>query len=100
MGRQRGGAPTPIQVLPQGRSGLGAAHRSAALEAVGGQVVGDAHGDQEDIGDGAVPHGSVHRGQPLVGSGRKAPRGAGLLQEDQQRLPAPQHLLDVLQQRR
>ena len=71
-------------------------HRSFPVQTAGDHVVGDADGDQEDVGDGAVPHGSVHQSQPLLGRGREVQGDGGLFQEDEQRLSAPQHLLHVL----
>lgn len=73
-----------------------ASHRSFLVQTGGDHVVGDAYGDQEDVRDGTIPHGSVHQGQPLPGRGREVQGDGGLFQKDDQRLSAPQHLLDVL----
>lgn len=71
-------------------------HRSIPLRSARSHVIGDSHRDDEDVGHGPVPQHPEHAEQPAPGGVREPQRSRGLLQEEDEGLAAPQHLLDVL----
>lgn len=71
-------------------------HRSILLHSARSHIIGDSHRDNEDIGHSSVLQRPEHAEQPAPGRVCQLQGSWGLLQEQDEGLAAPQHLLDIL----